>query len=323
LNLHWKPAWFLKDIFRDALAKAGFARAFHYSSFFLFSIIFISCASLSPVSLEREKSLPFEKIDTIEPQWQTIDTGLEYFHGKIHKPKLEFWALRIDLEEPSLRLMVKGGASNGSNTPPNHLQEVTLSTKVSSFVRDNGLIAGINAAPFWPVSGKEGEPRTNVGIVVNNGELIAPAHARYDALVIYTDGKAAIVSQAEIHSIENIECAIGGFFQVLKNNEPAERTLNSEVRHPRSAAGISASGKYLYMLVIDGRRTGSIGSTEKETALVLQALGSYDGINFDGGGSSALVIHFPDGKVRVVNTPIHNRIPGLERAVAGCIGIGR
>jgi exopolysaccharide biosynthesis protein len=97
--------------------------------------------------------------------------------------------------------------------------------------------------------------------------------------------------------------------------------LELEERHPRSAAGVSANGEYLYLLVVDGRRSGSIGSTEKETALLLRVLGSWDGINFDGGGSSALALRYPDGKVRVVNTPIHNMIPGTERAVAGCVGI--
>jgi len=77
----------------------------------------------------------------------------------------------------------------------------------------------------------------------------------------------------------------------------------------------------LYLLVIDGRRSGSIGGTELDTAILLQSLGSWDGINFDGGGSSALVIRYPDNKIRAVNTPIHSGIPGRERAVAGCIGI--
>jgi exopolysaccharide biosynthesis protein len=97
--------------------------------------------------------------------------------------------------------------------------------------------------------------------------------------------------------------------------------LNLTPRHPRSVAGISSNGRYLYLLVIDGRRLGSIGSTEAETALLLQVLGASEGINFDGGGSTALALLYPDGEVRVVNTPIHDQILGKERAVAGCLGI--
>ncbi|MDR2952100.1 MAG: phosphodiester glycosidase family protein, partial [Treponema sp.] len=73
--------------------------------------------------------------------------------------------------------------------------------------------------------------------------------------------------------------------------------------------------------VIDGRRAGSAGATEEETAFLLRVLGSWDGINLDGGGSSALALHSADGSVRVANTPIHSGIPGQERAVAGCLGI--
>jgi hypothetical protein len=73
--------------------------------------------------------------------------------------------------------------------------------------------------------------------------------------------------------------------------------------------------------VIDGRRAESVGGTEKETALLLHALGSWNGINFDGGGSSALVMRQPDGSFRTLNTPVHSGIPNRERPVAGCIGV--
>jgi hypothetical protein len=55
--------------------------------------------------------------------------------------------------------------------------------------------------------------------------------------------------------------------------------------------------------------------------MVLRALGAGEGINLDGGGSTALALRYPDGKVRVANIPIHGGIPGTERAVAGCLGI--
>jgi hypothetical protein len=92
-------------------------------------------------------------------------------------------------------------------------------------------------------------------------------------------------------------------------------------RHPRSAAGLSEDGKTLYLLVIDGRRLSSVGATEEELAMILKQLGAWNGLNLDGGGSSVLALRFPDGKVRAVNTPIHNRIPGMQRGVATCLGL--
>jgi len=287
--------------------------AFKWSGIILSTlIIFSSCTTISPVNSKKEYPFLFTTVEDIQPQWQIFANGIDYFHGKIFSPTLEFHALKIDLSAQNIEIVVKGGA----------LQEnQTLSKKVSGFVRDNDLLAGINAAPFDIVSSKEGKVIQNVGIVISNGKIIAPANPVYDALVIYKGGKAAVVNQSAINSVENIENAVGGFHQILTGGEPAQRTHERKARHPRSAAGISQDGKYLYLVVIDGRRKGSIGATEEETALLLRSLGSWEGLNFDGGGSSALAMRFADGKVRVVNTPIHDGIPGQERAVAGCLGV--
>ena len=254
--------------------------------------------------------------EAVLPQWLLVDDsagGLDYCAGRISKPRLEFHALRVDLGNPELSIVTAGGAANSENV---------LSTKVSSFVRENNLLAGINALPFDVVSDREGEPRVNVGIVIADGVMISPPHPEFDALVFYADGRAAIVSQKEIHAAGNIVHAAGGFRRILEGGESVPRVQNASARHPRSAAGISSDGRYLYLLVIDGRRPGSIGSTEAETALLLRALGATGGINLDGGGSSALALRYGGGTVRVLNTPVHGGIPGRERAVAGCIGVG-
>jgi hypothetical protein len=284
--------------------------------FLFLSLTLFSCAALRPADSARELPASFVAVEAVVPHWQSFANGVDFFHGETVAPQIEFWALRIDLAAPNLQIVVKGGADDTAGRT-----DRTLSAKVSSFVSANGLTAGINAAPFDISTSKEGQPIKNVGIVISDGKQIAPANPRYDAIVFYTDRKAAIVSQSAIKSTENIVNAVGGFHHILVDGEPAERTLSRESRAPRSAAGISADGQYLYLLVIDGRRMGSAGGTEKETALLLLALGSWNGINLDGGGSSALALRGEDGKVRVVNTPVHGGIPGRERAVAGCLGI--
>jgi hypothetical protein len=279
---------------------------------------FFSCVTLSPVGGAAEKPVAAASPEALVPRWQPFAGdaagGLAYFSGRTAKPRLALWALRVDLASPDLRIVVRGGGGDAAGP--------ALSTKVSSFVRDNGLLAGVNALPFDPVSGTEGEPRINIGIVVSDGAALSPPHPGYDALVWYADGGApAIVSQAELPDAA-IANAVGGFQRILASGEVTGRALRGTDRHPRSAAGISADGRFLYLLVIDGRRPGSVGSTEAETARALRALGAVEGINFDGGGSTSLVLRYPDGRVRPVNTPIHDLIPGRERAVAGCLGVG-
>lgn len=73
---------------------------------------------------------------------------------------------------------------------------------------------------------------------------------------------------------------------------------NAEARHPRSAIGVSRDGRTLWLFAVDGRTTASVGMTLVELADAMRALGAWDALNFDGGGSTTLVI---DG--RVVNTP--------------------
>jgi hypothetical protein len=268
--------------------------------------------------LKPEKPVIAETPRSIAPQWEPFAAeageALRLYAGKSAQPRLEFYAVRIDMSAPHLRIVVAPGGRNEAGG--------SLSTKVSSFVRDNNLLAGINALPFDPVSDKEGEYRTNIGIVVSDGVLLSPPHKVFDALVFYDDDCPAIIPQSQIVSAVNISHAVGGFYRILIDGELSEHAQNDIVRHPRSAAGISADGKYLYLVVIDGRRPDSVGSTEAETAVILKQLGAWNGINFDGGGSSSLVLRFPDGEVRPVNTPIHDNIPELERAVAGCLGVG-
>ena len=72
----------------------------------------------------------------------------------------------------------------------------------------------------------------------------------------------------------------------------------SRARHPRSALGISRDSTTLYLVAVDGRQERSVGMTLEELANAMIALGAYEAMNFDGGGSTALVV-----RDSVVNTP--------------------
>jgi hypothetical protein len=72
----------------------------------------------------------------------------------------------------------------------------------------------------------------------------------------------------------------------------------SAQRHPRTAAGISKDGKTLYLMTVDGRRESEGGMTLVELAQTMIRLGAYEAMNFDGGGSTTMVV---EGKL--VNRP--------------------
>ncbi|WP_186804856.1 phosphodiester glycosidase family protein [Limihaloglobus sulfuriphilus] len=85
---------------------------------------------------------------------------------------------------------------------------------------------------------------------------------------------------------------------------------------PRTVAGYRENGSELVLATIDGRQTGfSLGMTMTEAAELLVSLGVYQGIAFDGGGSTTLA--FADPEPRVVNSPSG----GSQRAVPNHLGV--
>lgn len=60
-------------------------------------------------------------------------------------------------------------------------------------------------------------------------------------------------------------------------------------RNPRTIAGTARDGRIM-LATIDGRQTTSVGTTLAETAAVANALGMYDAVNLDGGGSTTMSV---------------------------------
>lgn len=80
-------------------------------------------------------------------------------------------------------------------------------------------------------------------------------------------------------------------------------------RAPRTGVGILPN-KHVVLAVVDGRQEQSIGCTLTEFAQLLKNFGVVDAVNFDGGGSSELVV---GGKV------INNPSDGSERSVGSAL----
>jgi len=133
--------------------------------------------------------------------------------------------------------------------------------------------------------------------------------------------RAEVGIQAPLHEALGTEgplvAAAGGFSLVLAGGEAQ---AGQQRREPRTAAGVSSDGRFLYLLVADGRRRESAGLTDFEVGLVLSWLGADRGLTFDGGGSSAMALRGADGLVRIANKPVEGGRPGRERAVGSCLG---
>lgn len=84
-------------------------------------------------------------------------------------------------------------------------------------------------------------------------------------------------------------------------------------RSPRTALGLKKDGSII-LLVVDGRSESSCGMTLTELANYLIKLGAFEALNFDGGGSSEMVING-----RIVNKPSDGR----ERLISMGLGLLR
>lgn len=110
------------------------------------------------------------------------------------------------------------------------------------------------------------------------------------------------------HRWDRAYASLGGNFAFLRGGAVRSGGSDSILinRHPRTAIAFNAS--YLYFVVCDGRSVSSIGMNMSELgAFCLNRLGAMEGVNLDGGGSSALWV---DGVI--VNKPSD----GTERTVA-------
>ncbi|WP_404827692.1 phosphodiester glycosidase family protein [Streptomyces aureocirculatus] len=110
--------------------------------------------------------------------------------------------------------------------------------------------------------------------------------------------------------------ALGGY-PVLRDGAPLAG-LDAKVSAVRTAAGVSADGRRLFLLALDGAAEFRTGLTIAEVAAALRTLGADDGFSLDGGGSSTLAARAPGAPaVSVRNHPSG----GAERPVPNGIAV--
>ena len=145
----------------------------------------------------------------------------------------------------------------------------------------------MNATPF--------DKTELAGIHKVDGKIISRPVARYAALGLRCIEDGAVMQSRVFESQEDGElagwdAAFGGFFVVLRDGEVCTEFIR---RHTsRSGAGVSADGRTLYLLVVEGeRKQQSFGLSYPQCGEIFRAMGCSDALEFDGGGSSELCIN--------------------------------
>ncbi len=266
-----------------------------------------------------------EAADIAEADWVLPYPGIRYARFTHAEPPVAVTIMIVDLDTLGLEPTVSPSVSAPPHAQTVHSRGIppdaeTMGMKTSAFIEVSGSVAAFNASPFAPVGSREGTGKDVSGLHIYEGDLVSPPARGMDALYLLRDGRAMVGPQVPYPvPISQIRHAAGGFTIIVRRGEVGGTDGS---RHPRTAVGIGDEGRTLIILTADGRqRNHSIGLTTHEVGCWLAAFGADDGINLDGGGSTALALRTEDGGVLLLNSPIHGGMPGRERPVANHVGI--
>lgn len=242
-----------------------------------------------------------QELDAIDDLAAAPSTGdeseLAYFHEQPAGRSIHI--VDVDLCEPGIEI-VTTGPNDGVRT-------------VSSFAARTGAVVAINGGHTWG-----GVPK----ISAHGGAFFGDGDAGDIGQVVFGDGLATFVHQFDTYVAEPSHSeVISGLLTLVHDGVPAHDTLPNDeytcsVQHPRTLVGLTADRRHLLLVVVDGRNPGAgrLGMTCGEAADYMVSLGAHWALNFDGGGSSEMIV---DGNI--VNVPSD----GNERPIGSHLAVVR
>lgn len=225
----------------------------------------------------------------------------------------------IDRREQDVKFIV---------TPPDEVEDGVLKARTTStFLKEFGLQIAINGDGFFPWWS-----RSPVDYYPHSGDPVTPRGFTAAFGVVYADGTQDPRPEPTLYISRRNDLtfnlppnkvfhAISGDRMLIEGGGIVEG-LDNSILHPRTAIGVNRNGRYVILVVVDGRQPFySSGATFQELAQLLEDFDAHFAMALDGGGSSALVVEGQDGGATLMNSPIDSYIPGRERPVANHLGI--
>ena len=225
--------------------------------------------------------------------WKPIARGLD--HREI-SPGIQ--ALRLDLHAPGLALRVSDLADAGKPIDERADAVSALAAFNASFFDRQFRARGHTASrgQVWP------EPLT----------------ARDSPLLTCDERLRCEVRFAPIESAPTgAHTVVAGTPFLVRDGQARTEQDDARCRslcaqlHPRTALGLSASGRWLIVVFVEGRRADRPGQRLAETAALLKELGVHQGFNLDGGGSTALLVRGESRVQRPANEPRHRPLANV------------
>lgn len=257
------------------------------------------------------------------PTRQALFEGITYLRDVRSEPRpLVMHIVTVDLDAPDLGFVVTPG-------PPATVARLPLRARTTSaFLDEFDVQVAINGDFFTPFYFNslldyyphEGDPVGVVGFASAEGVIYSRGWPHRPTLYLSPDNRAGM-NQA----FGPVYNAISGDFYFISRGQvhPPDMYRPYHLQpEPRAALGLDEAGRTLFLVAVDGRQPNySEGLTVIELGEILREYGVYTAFNLDGGGSVTLVVEGADGRPMVLNSPIHGRVPGLERPVANHLGV--
>ena len=270
----------------------------------LFPIVFYGWrASLRP-AITEEKEVLFQGIVYQKKQYFTSRPFI------VH-------TVEIDLNQSGIKPLVTPPqfAAKESNNP-------ALTT--SEFVQKFKVQLAINASFFYPFHErtpwdyypKSGELTHPLGQSIANSLSYGKVEPQWNTLCINEFNKAQIYEQEKCP--QKTVWGIGGGSVLVVDGK--SDVVNDTPNYARTVVATNNQGDTVWLIIVDGKQPlYSEGATLKEVAEIAISLGADKALNLDGGGSTTLAI-LNNKNIKVLNAPIHNKIPMNERPVANHLG---
>jgi hypothetical protein len=256
-------------------------------------------------------------------QQQVLFQGIVYQREARLSPRpIVIHLITIDLTAPGLKIFVTPGYPLKNQTETNALT-------TSDFLRYFNLQLAINGNYFYPFREKtpwdyyphSGDRVIVLGEAISDGYAYSSVDANFAVLCFLANNRAQIVKTGACPA--DTVNAIAGRYLLLKEGKLTSSAIeptNNNKPYPSVAAAIDRTGETLWLILVDGKQPNySEGVTLAELSEMARKLGAQTAINLDGGGSTTLVTE-SDRTPKVLNAPIHTKIPMRERPVANHLG---
>ncbi|NMG21560.1 phosphodiester glycosidase family protein [Brasilonema bromeliae] len=251
---------------------------------------------------------------------QVLFRGIVYKRYPLSTPRpTMIHIVTIDLKTPGVKALVTPGE-------PKPTDRETSARKTSDFLKEFKLQLAINASFFhhfhekspWEYYPHSGDPSYPIGEAISNGYRYSPPEANFPMLCFSAQNRAQILKSDKCP--EGTTQGVAGNQLLVYRGQAIDDNSNDDKPYPRVAAAINREGTKLWLILVDGKQPlYSEGITIAELTKTVTDLGVYTALNLDGGGSTTLVIGTNNGS-KVLNAPIHTRVPMRERPVGNHLG---